>query len=90
MSAPVSPSDAREAAGVLGALLAALPPAKTARERRMRGALREAQRALREPGVRELDALADQMGSEGLRDAAATTASRRAVRAVSRYYARQP
>lgn len=49
-AAPVSPSEAREAAAVLGALLASLPPATTARERRVREATRAAQRALIKSG----------------------------------------
>lgn len=49
-AAPVSPSDAQEAVAVLDAVLAALPPSKGSRERRMREALREAQRALTKSG----------------------------------------
>lgn len=97
MSRPVSPSDAGAAAAVLGALLDAVE-APTGRvgnllaqqDRRIRGALRAAQRALAEPGVRELDALADELGSEDMRTAATGVAQDRALTAVGRYYRRHP
>lgn len=87
---PQTPSDAREAAEVLGALLTEIPASTAPRERRIRGALRAAIRALREPGVRELDALADEMGSEDMRAATGRVAEDRALRAVERSYRRQP
>lgn len=90
MSAPQKPSEVREAVAVLDALLAAIPPSTGSRERRIREALRVGQRALREPGVRELDALADELGSKPMRIAAADTAGQRAKRAIERYYSRQP
>ena len=96
MSAP-SPSDAAMAAQTLGALLDALQPPQgrvgnllAQQDRRIRGALRAAQRALAEPGVRELDALADDLASEPMRTAATGVAQDRALRAVERFYRRHP
>ena len=97
MSRPVSPSDATAAAAVLGAILDAVEPPTgrvgnllAQRDRRIRGALRAAQRALGEPGVRELDALADELRSDGMRTAATGVAQDRALAAVGRYYRRHP
>lgn len=96
MSIP-SPSDARSAAQTLGALLEAVePPAwpvsnlVAQQDARIRKALRAAQRALGEPGVQDLDALADELASEPMRAAAAGIAQDRALRAVQRSYRRQP
>lgn len=95
MSAPVSPSDARSAAQTIGALLDALEPPTgrvgnlyVQKDRRIRRALRAAQRALAEPGVRELDALADELSSPSIRSAAAQVAQERALAAVRRSYRR--
>lgn len=93
---PTIPSDARAAAAVLDALLDAVPP-PTGRignltgeqDARIRKALRAAQRALQEPGVRALDALADERSSKQLRAAAAGVAQDRALRAVQRTYRRR-
>ncbi len=71
------------AAELLGALLTAMEPTGSARDARVRGALRAAQRALREPG-----AMADDQPSRG--QAAAQVAQDRALRAAERYYSRQP
>lgn len=97
MSRPVSPSDATAAAAVLGALLDAVEPPTgrvgnllAQQDRRIREALRAAQRALVEPGVRELDELAEQMDSDQMRTAATGVAQDRALAAVGRYYRRQP
>lgn len=91
-----APSDARTAAQSLGVLLDAVqPPAWPVgnvlgeQDRRIRKALRAAQRALAEPGVRELDALADELSSSSMRSAAAQVAQERALAAVRRSY-RQP
>ena len=78
------------AAELLGAFLTALEPTGSARDARARGALRAAQRALREPGVRDLDALAESLGSPSMRQAAAGVAEDRALAAVGRYYRRHP
>lgn len=83
-----SPPVPAAAAELLGALLTALEPTGTARDARARGALRAAQRALREPGVRDLQAMADELPSMG--QAAAQVAQDRALRAVERYYSRHP
>jgi hypothetical protein len=90
-------SDTRAAADVLAALLDATPPPtgrmgnlRHREDARIRGALRAAQRALTEAGVRELDAMADERGSEKLRAAAAGVGQDRALRAVERFYSRQP
>lgn len=94
---PTIPSDARAAAAVLDALLDAMPPPtgrignlRAQEDARIRKALRAAQRALQEPGVRELDALADERSSDQLRAAAAGVAQDRALRAVQRTYRRRP
>ena len=90
-----TPSDARTASQTLGALLDAVePPAWPLsnvlgeQDRRIRKALRAAQRALAEPGVRELDAMADELGSPSMRSAAAQVAQERALAAVRRSYRR--
>ena len=93
----MSSSTAQQAADVLAALLDAVEP-PTGRignlqhreDARIRGALRAAQRALTEAGVRELDAMAAERGSEKLRAAAAGVGQDRALRAVERFYSRQP
>ncbi len=90
---PQTPSDAQVAAATLGALLDALPPPQgrvgnlyAQQDRRVRKALRAAQRALAEPGVRELDAMADELDSPSMRAAAAQVAQERALAAVRRSY----
>lgn len=79
MSAPVSPSEAREAAAILSAILSSVEP-PTGRvgnllreqDRRVRGALRAAQRALAEPDAGDLDP------------------EQRALAAARRHYRRSP
>ena len=90
-----TPSDARTAAQTLGALLDAVePPAWPLsnllgeQDRRVRKALRAAQRALAEPGVRDMDELADELDSPSMRAAAAQVAQERALAAVRRSYRR--
>lgn len=84
MTAPVSPSDDRDpvlAADVLGDILRALQPPTggvgnllAPQDRRIRKALRAAQKALREPEVNTLDA----------------AAADRALAAIRREYQRHP
>lgn len=88
-----APSEARSAAQTIGALLDAVePPAWPLsnvlgeQDRRVRKALRAAQRALAEPGVRDMDELADELGSPSMRAAAAQIAQDRALAAVRRSY----
>lgn len=87
MTATNAPAPAA-AAELLGALLTAMEPSASARDARIHGALRAAQRALREPGVRDLEAMAAEMPSMG--QAAAQVAQDRALRAAERYYSRHP
>jgi hypothetical protein len=87
MTATSTPS---KAADVLGAFLAAVEASGSAKDARIRGAIKAAQRALREPGVRHLDALADEISSDQLRVANVGVAQERALRAVERHYRRQP
>lgn len=93
MPTATSPSDAQAAAQVLANLLASMRPPTgrvgnllAQQDRRIRKALTAAQRALAEPGVRNLSALADDLGSSSMRAAADQVAQARALAAVRRSY----